>query len=70
MRIRDLVPESLVYYIRMPQAKRRHPGAIIWSGWIAPTARIGVGCAIGSEVETGHKTGWYGGLGHASNAAC
>ena len=56
MRARDFVPESLIYYIRMLQAKRRYSGATIWSGWIAASARIGVGCAIAHEVEIGPTT--------------
>jgi len=56
VRARDLVPEPLVRYIRTLQAKRRYSGAIIASCWIAPTARIGVGCAIGYDVEIGPTT--------------
>jgi acetyltransferase-like isoleucine patch superfamily enzyme len=56
MSVRDLVPEPLVHYIRMLQAKCRYSGATIWSGWIAPTARIGVGCLIAHEVEIGPTT--------------
>jgi acetyltransferase-like isoleucine patch superfamily enzyme len=56
MTARDLVPEPLVRYIRTLQAKSRYPRASIASCWIAPTARIGVGCGIGYDVEIGPTT--------------
>jgi acetyltransferase-like isoleucine patch superfamily enzyme len=49
----ELVPDSLVLYIRKIHAKLRYPKAMIRSGMICRGARIGVGCRIHVGVGIG-----------------
>lgn len=53
MNVRDIIPESLISYVRLLEAKWGHPQATIWSDRIDRSAFIGTGCLICAGVQIG-----------------